>query len=375
MFRSRFRIVLFILLQTTLGIMATAQTHPTIAFERAARLKRGINLSMWYAQSSDYSAARLASYTTPEDFKLVHSLGFDHVRLSIDPESLIAQQQSGELRGDALARLDRTVQQLTAEHLAVVLDVHAEESFKTALARGDDSAVRFLAFWRNFAHHFATTDPQLVYFEIFNEPNLQDAYRWAGIESRAVQAIRSQAPQHTIIATGAGWGKIDGLLAMEPFRDDNIIYTFHEYDPMWFTHQGATWGTQGWVWLHGLPYPSTSENVEAYLLQVPDAEVRLQVARYGMERWDHRRLEGEIAQAAAWAKQRNVPLWCGEFGVYRAFAPPTMRAEWISDVRKALEANGIGWAMWDYQGSFGIVTKANGATTVDQGVVAALGLR
>ena len=83
----------------------------------------------------------------------------------------------------------------------------------------------------------------------------------------------------------------------------------------------------------------------------------------------------EIAAVSQWAQRRGVPLYCGEFGVYRAYAKPSDRATWISDVRTALESKNIGWAMWDYQADFGIVTKQNGATVVDQDVVRALGLR
>jgi endoglucanase len=46
-----------------------------IAFERAAHLQRGINLSVWYAQAADCSATRLTTYTTADDFKLVRPLG------------------------------------------------------------------------------------------------------------------------------------------------------------------------------------------------------------------------------------------------------------------------------------------------------------
>jgi endoglucanase len=84
-----------------------------------------------------------------------------------------------------------------------------------------------------------------VFFEILNEPSMDDLYRWEGIQDRAVAMIRRVAPRHTIIATAAAWGHQDGLLAMEPVRDENVIYTFHDYDPMWFTHQGATWSTDG----------------------------------------------------------------------------------------------------------------------------------
>ncbi len=60
--------------------------------------------------------------------------------------------------------------------------------------------------------------------------------------------------------------------------------------------------------------------------------------------------------------------------MYRAYAPAGARAQWIADMRTALEARHIGWAMWDYQSSFGMVTKDAQGTHVDQNVVHALGL-
>ena len=353
----------------------SAQQGTSLAFARAAHLRHGINLSMWYAQTADHSAARIESYTTPADFKLIQQLGFDHVRLSIDPEPMIAEAQAGTLRPEAIARLDNSVAQITAAGLNVVLDIHPEEAWKTRLDKGDDEAQRFFAFWSAFAGHFASSDPEKIFFEVLNEPTMEDFYRWQGVQARAVARIRAVAPRHTILATASGYSKIDGLLGLEPVRDENVIYTFHEYDPMWFTHQGASWGTQGWVFLRGVPYPATPASIQGVLGQEPDERIRLNVQRYGWEHWDAARLGTEVAAAAEWAQRRGVPLYCGEFGVYRAFSKPADRATWISDVRTALESKHIGWAMWDYQADFGLVTKQGAATIVDQDVLRALGLR
>ena len=351
-----------------------AQEQRGLVFERAARLHRGINLSMWYAQSGDYSDARIASFTTAEDFALIKRLGFDHVRLSVNPEPLIREAQSGELKPEAMARLDKTVDGILAAGLELVLDVHPEDGYKRALAQGDDTIWRFCAFWRAFAGHYATRDPEKVYFEVLNEPAFNDLYRWSGVQARAVAAIRGVAPQHTIIASGGSYSKVDELLASEPVRDDNVIYTFHEYDPMWFTHQGASWGVQGWVALRGVPYPSSPQAVASNLEQEKDERVRLYLQRYGAERWDGNRILMEINAAADWAEKRHVPLWCGEFGVFREYVNPKMRAAWIGDVRTALESRHVGWAMWDYQGSFGLVVKDGGKTSVDPILPTALGL-
>ena len=65
---------------------------------------------------------------------------------------------------------------------------------------------------------------------------------------------------------------------------------------------------------------------------------------------------------------------CNEFGVYRDYADPQDRAAWIHDVRTALERHGMGWAMWDYSGSFGVVTKKDGRNVPDEITLRALGL-
>jgi endoglucanase len=126
-----------------------------------------------------------------------------------------------------------------------------------ALGQGNDAPAKLLAFWKTFATHYAKTDPRQVYFEVLNEPHISDSFRWAVIQSRAVAAIRAVAPTHTIIATGNHWGGVEGLLELEPVRDSNVIYSFHDYDPMTFTHQGATWSTAYLKTLRGVPYPST----------------------------------------------------------------------------------------------------------------------
>jgi aryl-phospho-beta-D-glucosidase BglC (GH1 family) len=358
----------------TMACGARAQQPTSLAFQRAEHLKRGINLSSFYAQTRDLSAAHLDGYMSVADMQALKAMGFDHVRLSIDPQPLIANAQTGTLRAEPLARLDKTVAQLTGAGLNVVLDIHAEEDWKAPLVRGDDGAEKFLAFWENFAAHYAKTDPERVFFEILNEPSMDDLYRWEGIQDRAVAAIRRVAPQHTILATAAQWGHQDGLMAMEPVRDQNVIYTFHDYDSMWFTHQGATWGNEAWAFLRGVPYPSTPENIQAVLGQEPDQRVRLELERYGEDRWNAARIGEEIAAVARWARERDVPLYCGEFGVYKTYADPQARATWISDMRTALESKQMGWAMWDYDGNFGLATKGSGGMVVDQNVLHALGL-
>jgi len=353
---------------------AQAQAGKGIAFERAEHLKRGVNLSSFYAQTRDISQARLDAYMTVGDMRALKAAGFDHVRLSINPALLIASPKTGTLRDGPMASLDKTVGQLLDAGLNVLLDIHAEEDWKAALTHGDDGASNLYAFWLNFAAHYAKSDPERVFFEVLNEPSMDDLYRWEGIQDRAVAMIRRVAPQHTIIATAAAWGHQDGLLAMEPVRDENVIYTFHDYDPMWFTHQGATWSTTSWAFLHGVPYPSTPQNIQPVLNQEPDERVRLEVERYGEDQWGPARVQAEVDAIARWAEERNVPLYCGEFGAFKDHSDPKMRAAWINDTRTALESRQIGWAMWDYDGNFGLANKTSAGIVFDPAILQALGM-
>jgi aryl-phospho-beta-D-glucosidase BglC (GH1 family) len=351
-----------------------------LAFARAAHLRRGINLSMWYAQDRDLynatgGAEKLASYINATDFKLVRELGFDHVRLSIDPEPLIANKATGELRPEAMARLDETVKQITATGLVVVLDIHPETPWKHASTLTDEGTAQFFAFWKSFAGHYAATDPERVYFEVMNEPEGVDLYRWAGEQAKAVAVIRSQAPRHTIIVGGANWNGIDGLQALEPLQDNDIVYTFHDYDPMTFTHQGATWAGESLKPLHGVPYPSTPENVAPLVAELPEGAAKKDLAWYGHQQWNIATMEKEIGVAVDWARKRHVPLWCGEFGVFMEHSEAGDRDRWIADMRQTLEKDGVGWSMWDYRGGFALVSRKDGVPVVDDGAAKALGLK
>lgn len=365
----------------SLAAQVAPQDHAaqlSTAFARVRHLRHGINASEWFAQSpNDYSAARTNRYTDAQDIALMARLGFDHVRLSIDPVPLEQYPHGADgLNADFLGRLDRAVDTMLAHGLAVLIDIHPQDDYKQRLFSGDDGVTRPAMTWRLLAAHYASRDPNLIFFEIMNEPEVHDPYRWAGIQARLAAVIRSVAPQNTLIATGPNYSDIPDLLAMHPLADGNVIYNFHFYDPHQFTHQGAGWGEPWWSYTHGIPYPATDNSMEKLVQQVPEPADRFQLENYWLDHWDAHHIRLLIDEAAAWAHENNVPLICNEFGAYRQYTDPVSRMNWIRDVRTALEADGIGWAMWDYRGGFGVVYKQDGQPArVDEKVVEALGLK
>ena len=345
-----------------------------VAASRLARLRHGINLSHWFAQSADYSKAHLDSHTTAEDIALIKSIGFDHVRFTIEPAPLFTWEDPTKLKAEYLKYLDSALDLILAQGLAVIVDIHPSDEFKTRLNSSDRQIESFGKFWRALAEHLSTRDPERVFLEVINEPMVEDGYRWLGIQGKLISAIRAGAPQHTVIASGHRWSGIAELLFMQPYADRNIIYNFHFYEPFAFTHQGATWAGANLPYYKNISYPSSPESVSKVLDTIQDDPARYNLLRYGEDNWNAARMDKEISVAAAWAAKYQVPLTCNEFGTFRNFAPAADRAVWIGDMRTALEKYGIGWTMWDYGGGFGVVNKQNGHPTADAQVIKALGL-
>jgi aryl-phospho-beta-D-glucosidase BglC (GH1 family) len=352
--------------------MASSAQPAGTAWERARHLRHGINASEWFAQSKDYSPQRLGSYTTLDDIAKIRQMGFDHVRLSIDP--VIFDCPTAWEQCERVQILDQVIRKALTLELAVILDMHPGAQYKNGLAASDNAVEQFAILWGRIAAYYATLDAEHIFFEALNEPELGDVFRWAGIEQRVVAEIRRNAPQHTILVAGANYSDIPDLVRLPQFADGNLIFVFHYYEPHIFTHQGASWGEAYWNTLRQVPFPAAADPLNDATRKQTDDYARWKLMQYGLDHWDLQRIDGEIRFAAQWARQRNVPLICDEFGVYRYFARPEDRERWLGTVRSILEQNRIGWTMWDYQGGFGVVSKDTGSTVEDEGVLKALGL-
>ncbi len=347
---------------------------------RFARLARGINLAFWFWYGPD-DLEEAAGYFTAKDFDLIRELGFTFVRVPIDLDFLLDEKSPDLLNSDALAVLDGAIEAIVDADLAVMVDLHstsladAEAAIYSGRLEDDpDFAGLFINFWRSLAAHLSATDPERVFLEPMNEPVFEDdPERWIPIQDALLAAIREGAPEHTLVATGALWSSRETLLALEPVSDPNVVYNFHFYEPFLFTHQGADWAGDV-VYLRDIPYPSSPEAVQPAADQLEEGWLRDWVLYYGEERWDTGVIESLLATVGAWAGEHGVRVICNEFGAYTRYAWPEDRVRWTHDTRSGLEKYGIGWAMWEYDGDFGLVRRRGGETTVDGALAGALGL-
>jgi len=358
----------------TAGMPVSAADVPSgVPLGRLEKLTKGINLSHWFSQSSNYSSQHLQTYDTAKDAALIKALGFRHVRFAFNDETVVDRENPAVLNPQKMNRFDAAMDMLLAADLAVIVDFHPEEEYKKAVEKDDVAVSNFVGMWRALARHLSSRDPERVFFEVMNEPMVKDPARWNAIQTNVLTAMRESAPRHTLIATAATWSEVYALELVEVVPDRNVVYNFHCYEPFKFTHQNAPWVGELTKNLKNAPYPSSPQAVNKILAGLPDEKARRLMIQYGNENWDARKINAFIARAAKWGRKHGVALTCNEFGVIRT-ALAADRNRCIEDVRKALEKHNIGWCMWDYAGGFGVATGKSGERVADPATIQALGL-
>jgi hypothetical protein len=354
---------------------ANSAPSNTLPAARAAWLKKGVNITrwLWWAQNNPGYHQHIASIYDKQDLALLHSLGIRHIRLTLDPTLYFNASQPQQLRTDYLEDLDHVISLIVSQDLAVIVAPFPNKEFKAKLDDEEGGMAKFALFWEALAKHLSSTDPNRVFLEVMNEPSHKHSPEWwAASQKQILDAMRRGAPEHTLIANSNQGSDGTELINLVPFDDPNIIYNFHFYEPHTFTHQGIMPPISGINQIKELAYPVDPENKAKVGALVTNGEGKKHLAQYDATA---QTLTANIVQTADWARRHHVTVTCNEFGVNNG-APRESCLRWLSDVRKALEQNDIGWALWDYSGdAFGMAhPNIPGQRIPDPEYVKALGL-
>jgi endoglucanase len=351
-------VLLFLLFFT-----AAARAEPPP--ERMQVLQRGINITAWFrfAASADHDALR--NYMSDTAIAGLHQAGFTAVRLPVQPKFLANAPYN-------LPLLIGAIQRLQHAGLAVVVDAHPDDWH---LETSDQDRATLFAFWKTLAPALRPLDPRLTFPELLNEPVFPNAPdKWAALQDRLLQVVRRALPQDTVVLTGNNWSSVDGLLALRPVDDDDVVYTFHFYEPVELTALASYRSDLDRVALARLPFPADPVAC-ADVAGHTDRDTGGLISYYCSLHWDAARVTARIAAAAAWGQRNHAAVWLGEFGASAVLDPPA-RLAWLRAVREACETHGLGWALWGYDDVMGFaVPRPPGPhPALDPGVLRALGL-
>src|SRR5437773_10805654 len=106
------KLILLFSILVCISIFSSAQADSSLPASRLAHIRHGINLSEWFAQVYDpkgYTKEHFENWTTVSDIALIKSAGFDHVRLSVNPQPMMDAARRREGSAEYFGYLDAAV--------------------------------------------------------------------------------------------------------------------------------------------------------------------------------------------------------------------------------------------------------------------------
>jgi aryl-phospho-beta-D-glucosidase BglC (GH1 family) len=313
---------------------------------------RGFNLLDYFV--ADSNAGDMAS--TEDDFKWMAEWGFDFVRLPMaypryikfDPTKDITPADVYNIDEKEVARIEKLVETANKYGIHVSLNLHRAPGFCVNAGFNEpynlwkDKAAQeaFYFHWGMWAGRFASLSQKQISFDLVNEPctreDMNDQFSKRGaipgalyreVVQNAVAAIRKHNPNHLVIADGNNVGSD----VIPEIFDLNVGQSCRGYFPHQISHYRAPWVYKN---------PDDAPN--------PVWPGEIQGRNY-----NRKSLEGFYKH---WidAVNSGVGVHCGECGCWNA-TPHDVFLAWFEDVIGVLTEHGIGYALWNFRGDFGIL--------------------
>lgn len=323
--------------------------------------QRGINFGGWFSQCA-HTKENYEGFITEEDFKRVSGWGIDHVRIPVDYN--LVEDKDGNYLEEGFAYLERAFDWCQRYHLNAILDLHKTAGYSFDTDEKEDGFFtdveyqeRFYRLWEEFSRRFGSYGDRIA-FELLNEVADKNVCQvWNQIASTCIARIRKLAPSVKILVGGYWNNNVAAIKDLGMPQDENIVYNFHCYAPLIFTHQGAWW-TEGMTADFRYSFQHTVEEFYRKTAEILPNELMsfkgLEGCKEPIGVQYFKRLLKEPVEIA---QQRGVILYCGEYGVINT-ADAESTVLWYQAVHEAFEYYGIGRAAWTYKGlNYGIIDE------------------
>lgn len=322
--------------------------------------QKGVNLGGWISQYDEYSEKHFEEFITEDDIKYISEIKFDHVRVPVDYNVL--ETEDGQIKDTGFTYLRKCREWCEKYGLNMIIDLHEcygysfdplKDMDRKKFFYDDELQARFLKLWTKIAEEFKDY-PNQVAFEPLNEVVLMEvADAWNVLLGKYIALIRSIAKDAYIIVGGVCYNNVLSVPLLDVPVDDKIVYNFHCYEPMIFTHQGA-------YWVDAMPndfrteYPKTIAEYREISTAL-SKDLAGAVFNEGISEMGEQFFEDIFAPAIKKAEEDGVALYCGEYGVID-LAANEYKLRWLSDIHSAFKKHDIGRALWNYkQKDFGLV--------------------
>jgi aryl-phospho-beta-D-glucosidase BglC (GH1 family) len=314
---------------------------------------KGFNLLDFFSPNPSNSRGE----TNEDHFRWMRDWGFNFIRvpmaypyyLDIDRTKNITPDDVYKIDNKRVDEIDALVNMALKYNMHVSLNLHRapgycvnagfHEPYNLWL---DQAALDAFCFhWNMWAKRYKNIAGSKISFDLLNEPSMRedmndqhskrsavpgDVYR--KVAKAAAEAIRKENPQRLIIADGNEVGS----KVIPELIDLDIAQSCRGYNPGIISHYKAPWANKD---TSNLPEPKWPGQVgDRYL--------------------DRSLLETYYKPWIELANEGKVGVHCGECGCWNK-TPHKVFLAWFNDVLDILHSNKIGFALWEFIGSFGII--------------------
>jgi len=322
-------------------------------------IKRGVNLSHWLSQ--DFGWAPKYAYISENDIRFIDSIGYDHVRIPLDEKEM--WDSTGVPIKEAFKHLTNCLDWCAKYKLRAIVDLHtvrahhfnaANDGTTNTLWVDSLAQKNFINIWVQLSGVLHTYANSMVAYEILNEAVAPDHEDWNKLLKKTIAAIRNLEPERVLVIGPNMWQIAPNLQYLKlPEGDKNIILSFHTYSPLAFTHYKADW-TQIKYYKGPVHYPGQIISNGDYKKYIDTTNLGLlNQTSDARDIFNKQRLIKVFKEGLAFAKSKNLQLYCGEFGCL-ATVDRKERLAFYTDMITSLEENNVAWCNWEYKGDFGI---------------------
>ena len=349
-------------------------------------LDKGVNFTNWLEEADGKFTGEFE--LGEKDVQNLAKAGVKSLRLPIDLDLYVTNRKAFLAGTDKELTMDTeslftvldAFEKWTAENgLSLVIDYHEYDNSYNKTSASDRTYIAMMAgVWKAVAEHYAANDREDLFFELLNEPDMASGAVKADTLTIAAQAmidaIRSVDKKHTIIFGDAQWYSITALAKRTPFEDDNIIYAIHTYEPMVFTHQGASW--TDYATIRNLPFPYDEKTWSKFSADYGVSAATKSSAKIALNNYykvaSKEAILAQVYKAKEWAVKNNVPVIINEYGAYNAKSDKQSILNYYNAMREISEELEIPMQHWGYTGGFALF---NNDGTLIEGMKDAFGLK
>lgn len=314
---------------------------------------RGFNLLDYFTPNPPRNPGSL---TTDEDLRWMADWGFDFVRLPMaypryvefERSKPITPEEVLNFSEEVLEQIEELVYRANRHGLHVSLNLHRAPGYCVNagfqepynLWTDEEAQGAFYRHWGMWAGRFREVSSDKVSFDLVNEPSMRedmndqhgrrssvpgDIYR--KVAKTTAETIWKVTPDRMVIADGNDVGSS----VIPEITDLDIAQSCRGYYPHYISHYRAPWVFRD---PETAPRPVWPGTIEGREFGRPQLE--------------------EFYRPWIELVEEGVGVHCGECGCWRE-TPHAVFLAWFGDVLDILTENGIGYALWNFRGDFGIL--------------------